>query len=78
MRGRVDLWQNLKKKRITDHDFPPPLKMWGRKIKKWKGTKLTINEQLQINYKVLRDKQNRLFFNYWPIRKQAWRRYVFV
>ena len=21
------------KKRITDHDFSPPLKMWGRKIK---------------------------------------------
>ena len=20
------------KKRFTDHDFPPPLKMWGRKI----------------------------------------------
>ena len=25
-------WQNLEKKRITDHYFPPPLKMWDRKI----------------------------------------------
>ena len=23
----------FEKKTITDHDFPPPLKMWGRKIK---------------------------------------------
>ena len=22
----------FEKKRITDHHFPPPLKMWGRKI----------------------------------------------
>ena len=26
------IWRDLDKKRITDHDFPTPLKMWGGKI----------------------------------------------
>ena len=25
---KVDFWQNLLKKRVTDHDFPPPF-MWA-------------------------------------------------
>ena len=28
----VEIWQNLEKKRITDHNPPPIYKMWGRKI----------------------------------------------
>ena len=31
----VKFWQNLEKKRNTDHDFPPlHNKLWGRKIMK--------------------------------------------
>ena len=29
---KVELWQNLKKKRVTDHDFPPPF-MWAENDK---------------------------------------------
>ena len=25
----VEIWQNLEKKRVTDHDFPPPLLKCG-------------------------------------------------
>ena len=31
------------KKRITDHDFPPPLKTWGRKIKRKATTEFAFS-----------------------------------
>ena len=31
----VEIWPNLEKKRNTDHDFPPPLYVCGRKMKNY-------------------------------------------
>ena len=46
MDSQVEFWQNLEKKRVTDHDFPPPFIKCGvgKKNKVCCSVKILISE----------------------------------
>ena len=42
----MEIWQNLEKKRITDHDFPPPFVNWNWRKNHDKAIE-EVNEQVR-------------------------------